>query len=150
MAFCSCLKFHVQRDHNLFILLVTISYASYAFGVVLLICELGQRLTDAFDELCDTIEGFDWYLFPIDIQRMVPTLLIAAQKQVVLVCFGSISGTRDTFKRVSATHQFAVTSHRFPNTCIAKYFDLSVLLSGSQFRTIVLHYNSPIHEVNQF
>ena len=82
-------------------LLVTIVYAFYAFGVVLIICELGQRLTNAFEEICETVEHFDWYLIPLEIQKSLPILLIAAQKPIVLECFGSISGTRDTFKIVS-------------------------------------------------
>ena len=98
------LKFLLQREHTLLILLAIIVYASYAFGVVLIICELGQRLTNAFEEICDTIENFDWYLFPLEIQQILPILLVGTQEPVVLECFGSISGTRDTFKKVSLTH----------------------------------------------
>lgn len=75
-------------------------YACYAFGVIFSICELGQRLTDAFDVLADTIGNFDWYLFPIEIQDILPTLLMAAQQPVVLECFGSISSIRETFKQL--------------------------------------------------
>lgn len=81
-------------------LTVTIVYACYAFGVVLIICELGQRLTNAFDVIGDTIGDFNWYLFPFDIKKLLPNLLMAAQQRVVLECFGSISGTRETFKYV--------------------------------------------------
>lgn len=81
-------------------LTVTIVYACYAFGVVGIICELGQRLSNAFDEIPDTIVDFEWYLFPPGIQRILPTILLAAQQPVYLECFGSISGTRETFKNV--------------------------------------------------
>ena len=80
---------------------MTIVYACYAFGVVLIICELGQRFGDAFLEIADTIEDFDWYLFPLELQTLLPILLAAAQQRVALECFGSISGSRDTFKKVS-------------------------------------------------
>lgn len=83
------------------VLLLTIFYAGYAFGVVFIICELGQRLTDAFEEINDEIDRFEWYLFPSEIQRMLPTIMISAQQPVVLECFGSIAGSRETFKRVS-------------------------------------------------
>ena len=79
-------------------------YVVYAFGVVLIICELGQQLSNAFEEIGDKIEDFDWYTFPLEIQRYLPNLLMAAQQAVVLECFGSISGSRDTFKKVCLTH----------------------------------------------
>lgn len=65
-----------------------------------MICELGQRLTDAFAQIADEIENFEWYLFSHEIQRMLPIILIAAQQPIELECFGAVSGIRDTFKRV--------------------------------------------------
>lgn len=83
------------------VLFVTIFYASYAFGIMLFICELGQRLNNAFVEIGDEIELFQWNLFPIEIQKMLPTVLVATNRPIVLEFFGSISGTRETFKEVS-------------------------------------------------
>lgn len=83
------------------VLLVTIFYAIYAFGVVFTVCELFQRLTDGFDEINDVIDQLKWYQFPDEIQKMLPTLLIIVQKPVVIKCFGSISCCRETFKEVS-------------------------------------------------
>lgn len=97
-------KFYVQGKNNPLVLLATVSYACYAFGVILIICELGQRMSDAIEGIWDTIDDFDWYSFPHDIQRFLPYLLIAAQRPVVLKCFGSTSGSRNTFKKVSLTN----------------------------------------------
>lgn len=77
-----------------------IFYASYAFGSVFVICELGQRICDAYGEIDDLIEAFDWYLFSHEIQRLLPTILIVTQKPVVLKCFGSTSALRETFRIV--------------------------------------------------
>lgn len=76
-------------------------YASYAFGIILVICELGQRLTDAFGQIADEVKHFDWYLFPYEIQRILSFILINAQQPVELECFGSVTGIRETFKKVS-------------------------------------------------
>lgn len=85
------------------VLFVAMFYASYAFGIILIICELGQRLTDAFGRIADEIENLAWYEFPREIQRMLLIILIRSQRPVELQCFGSISGTRETFKKVSQT-----------------------------------------------
>lgn len=85
------------------VLLLTVFYAFYAFGVVLIICELGQRLTHEFERIDDEIDQFDWYLFPPQIQRLLPIIMIASRQEVFLECFGSITGTRETFKKVSSS-----------------------------------------------
>ena len=63
-------------------------------------CELGQRMSDAFEGIEFTIDQFDWHLFPIEIQQMLPMIMAAAQQPVLLECFGSIACTRETFKKV--------------------------------------------------
>lgn len=82
------------------VLFVTVFYASYAFGIMLFICELGQRLSNAFVEIDNAIELFRWYLFPLEVKKMLPIVLSAAHRPVVLEFFGSLSGTRGTFKEV--------------------------------------------------
>lgn len=72
----------------------------FSFVFMFMICELGQRMNDAFDKIDSTIEKLDWYLFPNEIQRMVPTIMAIAQQPVTLRCFGSIVCTRDVFKDV--------------------------------------------------
>lgn len=47
------------------------------------------------------IDALDWYIFPIEMQKMLPTILIEAQQLVALECFGSILCSREVFKQVS-------------------------------------------------
>lgn len=87
---------------NSFVLVgLAIFQIGWSAGLALIPCELGERLTGAFGGICDEIENFNWYAFPIKVQRMLPVILIDAQEPVVLKCFGSISCVRDVFKRVS-------------------------------------------------
>lgn len=79
-----------------------IFYATYSFGAVFIMCELGQRITDTFEETCDTILAFEWYLFPYEIQKVLPTLWIGTQQPVAFECFGGISAVRETFKKVNS------------------------------------------------
>lgn len=55
----------------------------------------------AFGEVGDGIDDFDWYAFPLEMQKIVPLLMIYAQEPVAIECFGSIACVRDVFKRVS-------------------------------------------------
>lgn len=62
--------------------------------------ELGERMGSAMSEINDLTEQFDWYSFPIEIQKMLPIILIIVQQPITIKCFGSISCTRETFQAV--------------------------------------------------
>lgn len=68
---------------------------------MLIICEFGQLMTNTFFEIDDEIEKFNWYLFPHELQRMMPIIFIESQIPVEFKCFGSISATRISSKQVS-------------------------------------------------
>lgn len=88
-------------DDNLVVLLITFVEVIYAFGLMFLACELCQRTTLAFEECSDTINQFDWYLLPADIQRMLPMIIQFDQQPVQIKCFGTVASDRETFKFVS-------------------------------------------------
>lgn len=73
------------------------------FGLILVFiaCELGQRISGTFDGIDVTISQFDWYLFPIEMKRMLPMIITSVQRPVSLECFGEIVCTREVFKNVS-------------------------------------------------
>ena len=83
-------------------LLLLLSEAGYGFFCVILTCELGQRVSNAFYELSIRIDQFGWYLFPMEIKRILPMITVVAQEPVTFECFGSIALSRDTFKRVKS------------------------------------------------
>lgn len=73
----------------------------YVFGTVYIICEIGERASEAFEEIDNGIGAiFDWYLFPPQIQKILPLLTMDAQQLVALQCFGSILCNRETFENV--------------------------------------------------
>lgn len=76
-------------------------YELYLFGVVLMACEFGQYVSNAFEGIDDEIEAFDWYLFPHELQRMLPMVLVIVQRPVELNLFGSISPLRKYFQKAS-------------------------------------------------
>lgn len=74
---------------------------SYFFLFHMFNFELGERISKAFSEVFDEIDRLDWYKLPIELQKILPIILLDAQQLVVLECFGSISCSREVFKKVS-------------------------------------------------
>lgn len=101
MNFFLFMFIHSQAKHNALVLFVSMFYAFYGFGLVFVVCELGERLTNAFEQIEYEIEKSDWYLFSHEIQRLLPIILIVSQQPVELECFGSVNGRRETYKKVS-------------------------------------------------
>lgn len=95
--------YSAQRRYNgeLQDLLFTIFCIFYAFGVLLMACECGQGATTAFERCSEIVDQFAWYLFPAEIQRMLPMVLAFTQKPIDIKCFGSAACDRDLFKYVS-------------------------------------------------
>lgn len=77
-----------------------------SFGNTFVFCELGQRTTNAFEDIDDIICQFDWYLFPIELKRMLPMFVNVAQQPVEIACFGSFKCSRETFKKVCFRRKF--------------------------------------------
>lgn len=78
----------------------SIFLGSLILGFLFTACEIGERLSDMFDEIGYEVDKFNWYLFPVEIQRMMPTILIGVQRPIVVGCFGIFSCSREQFKMV--------------------------------------------------
>lgn len=69
--------------------------------MVYLFCEIFERAGSGFEGINDVLNEIDWYLLPIDLQRMLPMILVNAQQPIQFECYASISCSRKTFKNVS-------------------------------------------------
>lgn len=78
----------------------------WSFALIFIYCEFGERVSTGFSELNDAINQFNWYTFPIEIQRDLPIVMIFAQEPVVVSGFGNIACVRLTFKSVSAINSW--------------------------------------------
>lgn len=82
--------------------LILVLNGVFAFATVFIACEMGHRLSSSFEEMIDsTIDHFDWYLFPNEMKRVLPMIMLMAQQPVSLECFASIRCAREVFKNVS-------------------------------------------------
>lgn len=82
------------------VILKLIVSAVWSVSMVFFCCEFGERAAAKFSKMDDEINQFEWYRYPIKIQRMIPTILISVQEPAVVKFFGSIACTRECFKKV--------------------------------------------------
>lgn len=96
------LRYRSQLHHgNIMALVLPVINGIFGLATVFIACEFGQRMADAFDEFNCAIRQFDWYLLSIEMQRMLPMIIVIVQKPVSMGCFGSIICGREVFKNVS-------------------------------------------------
>lgn len=84
----------------------TIFCSFWAFNFVFVSCELGQRYSNKFNEIGKVFGKIDWYLLPIEIQRILPIIMIYLQEQNEFKFFGECSCSRKQFQKVSFKKQF--------------------------------------------
>lgn len=94
----------------------------YPFTILFAVCEMCHRNIQAFDECCDMAYQFEWYLFPNQIQRMMPLILNLMQQSNEMKCFGSTAVNQDTFKYVSASKMNEIITVMIKNLCINLFF----------------------------
>lgn len=127
----------IHHTDNFLELLITALQVIYAFGVLFVSCELGQRITVAFDECSVMIDQFDWYLFPVEIQRMLLIVINFAQQPIVIKCFGSAACDRETFKYVRVP-KFTSAIHFFASTEIVfQFYAFQIIKSAFSYFTML-------------
>lgn len=72
----------------------------YAFGQLVLICEMAEEISSAFGEIEDEMNEMDWHLFSIRTQKKMLFTLMNAQQPVKFTGFGNLPANRETMKRV--------------------------------------------------
>lgn len=99
-------QFQTNHENDSMTLIVMAFQVFYAFVVVFITCELGERLMSEFSDIANVIGQFDWYLLPPEVQKTLPTIIINAQQAVNIECFGSMNTCRESFQQVkSATRK---------------------------------------------
>lgn len=98
--------FQSHNEDNTVLLLEAMFYGIWAVNLVLAVCELGQRFSNSFSEIDDRIGKLDWYLLPIEVKRMLPTIILYAEQPLIVTFFGSMSCCREQFKKVCQGQDF--------------------------------------------
>lgn len=69
----------------------------WSFSLVFINCELPGRIGNQFDDIEYLINQFKWYLFPYDVQKILPFVILNAQELVGFECFGAITKLLNRF-----------------------------------------------------
>lgn len=83
------------------VLIVPLCEMIYSFAIVFISGEIGEHVSNAFNEIDNETRQFVWHLFSMEIRMVLPILFMATQKPVDIVVFGSILCNRENFKKVS-------------------------------------------------
>lgn len=87
-------------DSNSFEFAVLFVAIAWATMFVFVLCEPGRQMTTQFEMFGDELGRFDWYLLPIELQRMYRIFLADTQYPVDICSYGGITCDRETSKRV--------------------------------------------------
>lgn len=92
--------FQLHQEMNNMTLAIIIVQALFGIVAVCSSCDLGQRSSDKWNEISLRIDQFKWYMFPNELNQILPTIIATAQQPVELKCFGSLTLSRQTLKKV--------------------------------------------------
>lgn len=107
------LQFQSQNVDNWLVFVSVIFNLVWTLALVFVPCEIGERVRSEFMTLNFTISQFDWHLFPDEIQKILPVIIINAQQPVLIEWFGSISCVREVFKKVCRFYSFTIFNFTF-------------------------------------
>lgn len=100
--FVSFFKLKTQKsEDDPAVMIMPVIIVFWAFILIFSYCELGKKVTNAFNDFNEQLCQAKWYLLSVDIQRMLLIFMSDAQQPVLLRGFGNIVCTRDSFKNVT-------------------------------------------------
>lgn len=73
---------------------------SFISAILSLICEFGEMVNERCTRYNDRLYECDWYLCPVEVQRMFLTFMGYSQQSVALGTFLNIKCTREMLKKV--------------------------------------------------
>lgn len=86
----------------------------WSFLTIFFFCETGEHVTSQFDAINDEFYRSNWYAFPIEVQKMIPTILMCTQQKITINGFANLSLTRIYFKQVKV---ISLKTHMAGNIC---------------------------------
>lgn len=68
--------------------------------MIFFFCILGEMVTNQFEMFNDELNQCNWYVLPLELQKIMIIVMVNAQRETVIRGFGNILCTRQTFKKV--------------------------------------------------
>lgn len=105
VSFPHVIELQSNGEINLNRMIMPVLELVVSFLLVFISCELIGRINYGFEAIGNI--QHEWYLFPSNVQKMLPLILLYAQQPVNINCFGSIPCNRETFKKVGTGQIFS-------------------------------------------
>lgn len=105
-SFSVALFKQTQADSNAIELLFQSFLMVWSFVFVSLFCELGEMISEEYEEIDQRLFECNWHKFPIEMQRMFVIATVNFQQPVYIRGYGDILCTRETLKKVSFRCEF--------------------------------------------
>lgn len=82
----------ILQSASLIFLIVTTLY---------LFCYFGGQVTQRFEDIGNVLYQLDWFLLPLDLQKILPIVIALTQKRVFVRGFANTRSTREVFIKVN-------------------------------------------------
>lgn len=69
---------------NLIALVRIVFMLLWSFAFQIMVCELGEWVNNKFELFNETLVQCDWYLLPLELQRMYVMILVISQQQIIV------------------------------------------------------------------
>lgn len=91
----------LQNASNRIDMMSSLVLGFWSIMSIFFFCELGEQMTNQFDAFYDELNQCQWYSFPIELQRMMTTVILNAQQSAIIGGFGNTLCTRFSFNKVN-------------------------------------------------
>lgn len=122
----------------------------WVFGLLLFVCELGERVSLHFDMFAEELEQCNWCELPIKMQRMYLIFLADTQQPVQIECYANVILTRQTFQAVCMIWAICSIAHLLGTKCgklnwfiKIVIFEFLLLISDNRNWMEIFHDTSP-------
>lgn len=89
-----------QPNLNPFELVIPSMIIVWTFGIISFHCEFGEFVMNQFGKFNDQLCQCNWYLLPIEIQRILVIAMLNTQQPVIIRGIANAMCTREVFKKV--------------------------------------------------
>lgn len=70
--------------------------------LIFMFCEFGENLTSKCNQFDEKVGQCQWYLLPIEIQKIFLTVMANSQQPMIIRGYGNVFCVRNFFKKVIA------------------------------------------------
>lgn len=71
-----------------------------ALSSVYFLCEIGDNVTQRYENISRSVYQLNWYMLPLNIQSSLPTILAMTEKSIYIRGFARFHCTRTIFSQV--------------------------------------------------